>query len=774
MAPRADLRMRFLLLRWELAAGQWDEALRSVEGLYGRLARRGILGGPVAGWVFLARAVAQFQVGEGTRYRRSLARVLRAARRGRCAPLREAAIRVGAAVEALGRAPGERRRILSRLAARLDERGEPGPATGAEPDHVPVGPMAALARWLRGDADTSSPSRPFRWIDLPSTLEGPRRFRSALTAARGASLLLAASAGAGDASRDSSRGEDEGEGHGEGNSDSDEDAGALLVDAWLAGVAARPRRRLPAWIVPLLSRFAGDRIPEEGLPRREELQAALGSLVAQLREPWARALALEAVAEGRLWQIDPGDRSVAIRQAELRLVEARADLALAAGMFRKAGWNARADGCERQWARLALPVLGPQVAESATAEMRPWNGAAPDLGRVQRVLAEAGFVTGDPRTLRELAPVFLLASTPLPVLILGESGTGKEVLARALHRWSRVRGELVAIHCGAIPRDLLESELFGHARGAFTGAAADKPGLIEAADGGTLFLDEIGEMGPEAQMKMLRVLESGEVRRLGELRPRRVTLRLVAATHRDLGAEVERGAFRLDLFHRIRGVTVRARPLRERRGDIPLLAGRFLSATGGDGLRLTPGGLACLVAHAWPGNVRELRAAVQRAVHLARALGRSAISPALLGLAAAAPGAMPTVSLASAEGGGGAGEGAGPQACPGGPTAGGPASDCLDLFPSPGAPGANSPEHPGHVPGMGTIPEAVRVDGLDAYLDAIQRRIIVRALEESGWNRTHAARDLGGLSRTTLIGKIRRLGIEAEEPARGAGGEAAE
>lgn len=568
-------------------------------------------------------------------------------------------------------------------------------------------------------------------------------------------------------------------------------AAVLLVEAWLVGTEARPRRRLPAWVVPLLARLAEERIPEEGRQRREELQTALGLLALHLREPWARALALEAIADGRLWQIDPGDHCAPIRHAELTLVEARADLALAAGIFRKAGWNARADGCERRWARLALPVLGPLVAEAAAAETRPWTGGAPqdvsssshgprldgrpsrmsapfhsmsaepDLGRVQRALADAGFLSGDPRTLRELAPLFLLAATPLPVLILGESGTGKEVLAHALHRWSRLRGEQVAIHCGAIPRDLLESELFGHARGAFTGAAGDKPGLIEAADGGTLFLDEIGEMGTEAQMKMLRVLESGEVRRLGELRPRRATLRLVAATHRDLASEVERGAFRLDLFHRIRGVAVRVRPLRERRGDIPLLAGRFLAAAGESGLRFSPEGLACLVAHAWPGNVRELRAAIQRAVHLARALGRTSIAPALLGLAPAAPDATPEV----------------PTPLPWGVASGEGATglrssvvDAAALAVNPAASGGNpapdgSADH-AHAPGHGVIPEAVRVDGLDAYLDGIQRRIIVRALEESGWNRTHAARDLGGISRTTLIGKIRRLGIELDAPER--------
>jgi DNA-binding NtrC family response regulator len=779
MTSATGLRMRFLLLRWELATGQWDEVLRSVEGLYARLARRGILGGPVVGWVYLARAVAHFQLGEGAKYRRSMARVLRAVRRGRGARLREVAIcTAAAAVDAPGRLPGARLRILSRLPGRQvvnpPRRADaPGPRPAVSD---PSGPAIALAAWLRGETSSRPVYRSFCWSDLPSLLVGPPHFRSVLAPAGQWALLLPRTVGGNDAQVGR------------------EDAGGPLVEAWLGGAAARPRRRMPAWVVPVLSRLAEERIPEEGPERRGQLLAALGSLATRTREPWARALALEAVAEGRLWHLAPGDGPAPIRRAAVALVEARADLALAAGMFRKAGWDVRADACERRWARLALPVLGPQVAEPAAAEARPataeesLNGkppgqgvsiergrsgpaaprlsafAEPDLGRVQRALAGEGFLSGDRRTLRDLTPLFLLAAAPLPVLILGESGTGKEVLARALHRWSRLRGDLVAIHCGAIPRDLLESELFGHARGAFTGAAGDKPGLVEAADGGTLFLDEIGEMGSEAQMKMLRVLESGEVRRLGELRPRRTALRLVAATHRDLESEVDRGAFRLDLFHRIRGVVVRVRPLRERRGDIPLLAGRFLASAGGGDLRFTPEGLACLVAHAWPGNVRELCTAVQRAVHLARALGQVAIDPAVLGLAPAASAepaesAQPDPALRPSPltgqpgvvvGGIAAGEAAG-------------AATCWSARRSYAADEAAGTARP---PGNGAIPETVRVEGLDAYLDGIERRIIVRALEDHGWNRTHAARDLGGLSRTTLLGKIKRLGIDGDAPAR--------
>ncbi len=784
MNPAAELRMRFLLLRWDLAASQWDDVLCSIEGLYGRMARRGILGGPVAGWVFLARAVAQFQTGEGAKYRRSLARVLRAARSKRGARLREVAIGVGAAVETLSRLPGERLPILSRL-AEFQAKYAPCSAGDLRPGVTVsdrVGSATALAAWLREGTESRPAHQPFRWIDLPALLLGPPRFRPTLTAAGLPVSLLSRST----YENDLPVGE--------------ESVGVLLVEAWLAGAAARPRRRLPAWTVPALSRLAEDRIPEEGAERRGQLLAALGMFAARAREPWARAMALEAVADGRLWHLAPAEGPAPIRRAAVALVEARADLALAAGLFRRAGWNLRADACERRWARLALPILGPQVAETVTVEARPpWMGAVPfdgspsspggsiegrraghggssvaafaepDLGSVQRAFAEVGFLTGDRRTLRDIAPLLLLAAAPLPVLILGESGTGKEVLARAIHRWSRLRGDLVAIHCGAIPRDLLESELFGYARGAFTGAAGEKPGLIEAADGGTLFLDEIGEMGTEAQMKMLRVLEGGEVRRLGELRPRRTALRLVAATHRDLEAEVDRGSFRLDLFHRIRGVVVRVRPLRERRGDIPLLAVKFLAASVCAGLRFAPEGLASLVAHGWPGNVRELRTVVQRAAHLTRALGHAAIGPAALGLAPAARAAW-AESVVSA----GPAAWAEPDRAPTALlSAAGPVRGCGDFAGGEIAAvtvgwlagdGQAVDDADGRVfsAGDGAIPETVRVKGLDAYLDGIERRIIVRALEDRGWNRTRAARDLGGLSRTTLLGKIRRLGIDGD------------
>jgi transcriptional regulator with GAF, ATPase, and Fis domain len=210
-----------------------------------------------------------------------------------------------------------------------------------------------------------------------------------------------------------------------------------------------------------------------------------------------------------------------------------------------------------------------------------------------------------------------VAAAKTPVLIEGESGVGKELLAQHLHRLSPRSGRaFVDLNCAAVPATLLESELFGHERGAFTGAGTEKPGLVEVADGGTLFLDEVGEMASEIQSKFLRVLDSGTFYRVGATRKRRADFRLVAATNRDLRAEVEGGRFRKDLFYRIHGVRVVIPPLRERPEDIPLLVEHFARALP-QPKRFAPGALEVLKRHDWPGNVRELHFAVQRAGLLA-------------------------------------------------------------------------------------------------------------------------------------------------------------
>ena len=205
-----------------------------------------------------------------------------------------------------------------------------------------------------------------------------------------------------------------------------------------------------------------------------------------------------------------------------------------------------------------------------------------------------------------------VALSETAVLVEGESGTGKELVARAVHTLSpRAAGPFVPVNCGALPGQLLESELFGHARGAFTGAVEAKPGLAEMAEGGTLFLDEIGEMPLELQAKLLRFLESRELRRVGDTRLKRVDVRIVAATNRKLADEVKAGRFREDLYYRLNVVALHVPPLRDRRDDIPDLVQHFLGRIG-SGKELTPEALDALTAYSYPGNVRELFNLVQR------------------------------------------------------------------------------------------------------------------------------------------------------------------
>ncbi len=253
-----------------------------------------------------------------------------------------------------------------------------------------------------------------------------------------------------------------------------------------------------------------------------------------------------------------------------------------------------------------------------------------------------GILTRSPRMQEILRMIERVAPTDSAVLVLGESGTGKELVARAIHeRSTRARRPFVPIHCGALPREVLESELFGHEKGAFTGAVGLKPGLIELADGGTLFLDEIGEVEPDSQVKLLRALETGSFFRVGSTRPRRVDVRLVAATNRDLAEALRAGAFRQDLYYRINTITLQLPPLRERREDVPLLARHFLEANAAYGTRrLGAAALARLEAYLWPGNVRELQHAIERAVILAKGdeIQPEDLPPDLLGGAAPSAG----------------------------------------------------------------------------------------------------------------------------------------
>jgi two-component system, NtrC family, response regulator AtoC len=297
-----------------------------------------------------------------------------------------------------------------------------------------------------------------------------------------------------------------------------------------------------------------------------------------------------------------------------------------------------------------------------------------------------------------------VARHPTTVLVTGESGTGKELIARLVHRSSpRGAAPFVAVNCGAIPEALLESELFGHARGAFTGATAERRGLFEEAHGGTLFLDEIGELPPALQVKLLRALQEGEVRRVGDNASRPVDARVIAATSRDLEAEVSAGRFRADLFYRINVVRLHLPPLRDRPGDVADLAQHFVAAYGrrlGLAVRgIAPAAMRRLLEYPWPGNVRELENVIERALVLTDGpdVGVEQLPPALR--------------------------------TPGGAAAGAPVAPDGDLSVKRGT-------------------------------ERLERDLIRRALERTGGNRTRAAQLLE-LSHRALLYKIREYDLDS-------------
>ncbi|HET8645362.1 MAG TPA: sigma-54 dependent transcriptional regulator, partial [Vicinamibacteria bacterium] len=236
--------------------------------------------------------------------------------------------------------------------------------------------------------------------------------------------------------------------------------------------------------------------------------------------------------------------------------------------------------------------------------------------RLERQEPIPGLITQDPAMRELLATLDRVAATELPVLVMGETGTGKELVARALHQRSPRRGQpFVAINCGAVPETLIESELFGYEKGAFTGAMARKPGLFEVADHGVLFLDEVGDISAQVQVKILRALETKEFYRVGGMRSVRSDVRVVAATNKDLQEEIAAGRFRQDLYYRLNGVTLLLPPLRQRPDDVALLARHFL-ARFAPAKKLSRRAVEALQAHPWPGNVRELQMAMQRAAAL--------------------------------------------------------------------------------------------------------------------------------------------------------------
>ena len=281
---------------------------------------------------------------------------------------------------------------------------------------------------------------------------------------------------------------------------------------------------------------------------------------------------------------------------------------------------------EGAWDFISKPFKVEEVVAIARRALEQTEKSTADDRKAEQLSApyeQGGLVGRAPEMIQLYKEIARVAPTRSTVLITGQSGTGKELVARSIHQHStRSAKPFVAINCGALTETLLEAELFGHVRGAFTGASSDRKGLWEEAEGGTLFLDEVGETSPAMQVKLLRALQEGEIRRVGATREIRVDGRVIAATNRNLEHEVKGGTFREDLFYRLSVVTLRVPSLSERRTDIPLLAVRFLRGAlernGGSHLSLSEETVRTLVAYDWPGNVRELESAIEYAVLHAR------------------------------------------------------------------------------------------------------------------------------------------------------------
>jgi DNA-binding NtrC family response regulator len=363
---------------------------------------------------------------------------------------------------------------------------------------------------------------------------------------------------------------------------------------------------------------------------------------------------------------------------------------------------------EGAWDFISKPFKVQEVVAIARRALEQDRTSANAERRAEQISGpyeQGGLLGRSPVMIGLYKEIARVAPTRSTILIIGESGAGKELVARSIHQHStRSTGSFVAVNCGALTETLLEAELFGHVRGAFTGAVNDRKGLWEEAAGGTLFLDEVGETSPALQVKLLRALQEGEVRRVGASRTTQVDARILAATNRNLEQDVKAGKFREDLFYRLSVVTLRVPALKERRTDIPLLAERFLAMVldreGHKQLTLSEETIRTLVAYNWPGNVRELESAIEYAVLHARG---HAIAPEDL------PEKLQSAQVRAA--------------------ARSPLSALFEDLPA---------------------------------LDELERRYLVYILEIAGGNRTRAAEILG-IDRRTLYRMIERFGMDAND-----------
>jgi transcriptional regulator with GAF, ATPase, and Fis domain len=364
-----------------------------------------------------------------------------------------------------------------------------------------------------------------------------------------------------------------------------------------------------------------------------------------------------------------------------------------------------------------------EVGKALVVVQRAGTDVASAVEQATPTSVPDGLLLEDPMMKQIYRMVDVVAPTTISVLILGETGVGKEVFAETMHKRSaRAHKPFLKLNCAALPESILESELFGHERGAFTGALQTKIGLFESADGGTVFLDELGEMPLSIQAKLLRVLESGEVMRVGSVKTKRIDIRLIAATNRDLNARIDQGLFRSDLFFRINGFALTIPPLRERRDDLIAFARTFLDSArrrfGAPSATFSPAAVEALTNYSWPGNIRELRNTVDRAALLCKdrvvevsdlAINSRGSSPPTNGHLVAAP-----------------------------------------VTPAP---------EPERAPQESSSTQ-LRAPGrkLRTEMDAIERERILAALEQCGGNQSRAARVLG-MARRTLLVRLDEYGV---------------
>jgi anaerobic nitric oxide reductase transcription regulator len=519
------------------------------------------------------------------------------------------------------------------------------------------------------------------------------------------------------------------------------------------------------FLVPLVDDLARE-MPESERYRR--LLLAVRALVPcdatallKLEGPWLVPLAVDGLSGdslGRRFRVDEHPRLKMLLEASgPMLFEAGTDLpdpydGLVEGVEGKLevhdcmGCVLRVD--ERPWGLLTLDALDPgrfgeddlhtlkafSSLASATVSLADRLADLATQARTEHQRAEVYRAAAQPQSRpllghsavmrRLMEEITTVGASDLTVLVTGETGVGKELVAQALHAASkRASRPLVSLNCAALPDALVESELFGHVKGAFSGAVADRSGKFELADGGTLLLDEVGELPLPVQAKLLRVLQSGQLQRVGSDREHRVDVRLIAATNRDLAEEVRRGRFRADLYHRLSVYPLRVPPLRERGRDVLLLCGAFLEENRArlslSNLRLSADAQAALLAYSWPGNVRELEHVVSRSS--LKALSRHEKRPAILTLTA---------------------------------------SDLLGLQDDGAAmPAANAAPEPTQADAAGND-EVVAVGiGLRQAVEDYQRRMVTEALARHGQNAAAAARELG-LDRANLSRLARRLGIK--------------